>query len=149
MEDEPGADDLRADGADELRLHAAHAGRGRDWLGLRYHGRRVALRLDLLRGRAAPLEEGPAACRPPLPRLAPALRIPRIRGSPALDAGEGGPVGQGRRPGRETADGGGVRDQLKVCVDVLGAGVEGGTVAGVRSGLWQRGCPSARASGTQ
>src|SRR5207247_11386816 len=56
VEDERQTDVVRAHGADELRLHQAHAHRRPYRLGSGDHRRRPPLRLDLMSRRAATLE---------------------------------------------------------------------------------------------
>ena len=112
MEDERQTNVVRAYGADELRLHQAHAYRRPYRLGSGDHGRRPPLRLDLLRRRAASLETWPAEEESSLSELAHALCISRIRRGAAMDAKESGPVGEDGRHRREAADGRIVRHQL-------------------------------------
>src|SRR6266540_3041772 len=98
MEDDHQADDLGADGPDELRLHAPHVGGGRNRLGLRDYGRRPPLRLDLLRGGETSIKEGGTAKGASLPRLAYALRLSGVCGGAEMDEKESGPVGEGCEP---------------------------------------------------
>ena len=78
------------------------------------------------------LEHGPPKRQSSLSGLAYALRLTGVCRSTGMDAQESGPVGQDSRQGRKATDGRIVRHQLAVRVDVLGDGVEGGRVAGVR-----------------
>ena len=88
VEHERQADDVGADGADELCLHPAHAHRRPYRLGSGDHRRRPPLRLDLLRRRPASLEAWPAETRTSLSGLAHALRLAGIRRGAANGCGK-------------------------------------------------------------
>jgi hypothetical protein len=114
VEDERQTNDGGAHGADELRLHQAHAHRRPYGLGSGDHRRRTPLRLDLLRRRAASLETGPAKTESSLPGLAHALRLTRVCRGATLDEEQSRSVGQDGWQRRKEANGRVVRRQFAI-----------------------------------